>query len=546
MTRKNTKPLRFAAMPRVSTEKQEKQGESLRTQRKEIDEAVKALGGKIVGWYGGQEHATSGWERAERDRMLADAEKAHRPFDAIMVQHADRWSRDDTQSGADLDRLKASGVRFYVLTNEQDLYDPTVRLYLGISAVVGAYHARNQCKKSIENRIERARRGIPSAGRMPFGRTFDRETGQWGIDPAKKAQIEDIARRYLAGESMPKLSAEYGMNVNNLYDTLRYRCGTRWELEFRADDLGIHEAVTLTVPRLLDEKTIREIHKRLEANATYLHRPPVSLHDYLLRGRIFCSGCGYAMTGQAANPSGILYYRHRCRRLGSPNSHGPGSRPCPFDPQPWVPARAIERAVLTDLFNLFGNPAAIERAVKAAVPDCDKALKRQEHLKAELAKVERARGRVLDLIDKDALTDAQAEGKLRELKEREDTLQAQLDEVAATLADVPDAEEVKRWVHRIEDGCGPGIPDITVFDDNGEMYVGGNDVASWLSMNFDTPEDKKALIDAAFAAPLPGGKPAGVYITPAGGTRYGPKKFTYTIKGRLVQVKRGVVSSAGR
>ena len=62
--------LRFAGVIRVSTEKQEKTGESLRTQKTEIKEAVKAAGGKVVEWYGGQEHATPGWEKKEIDRLL--------------------------------------------------------------------------------------------------------------------------------------------------------------------------------------------------------------------------------------------------------------------------------------------------------------------------------------------------------------------------------------------------------------------------------------------------------------------------------------------
>src|SRR5262245_20727970 len=112
----NGRPLRFASLIRVSTEIQERQGESLRTQRKQIEKAVEALGGKLVGWYGGQEHATPGWERQQRDKLLADAEKAHRPFDAVIVAHEDRWSRDDTSSGKDLERLQGVGVRFFVLS----------------------------------------------------------------------------------------------------------------------------------------------------------------------------------------------------------------------------------------------------------------------------------------------------------------------------------------------------------------------------------------------------------------------------------------------
>ena len=54
--------LRFAALIRVSTEKQQKQGESLRTQKQQIEQATEACGAEVVKWVGGQEHATAGWE----------------------------------------------------------------------------------------------------------------------------------------------------------------------------------------------------------------------------------------------------------------------------------------------------------------------------------------------------------------------------------------------------------------------------------------------------------------------------------------------------
>ena len=52
--------LRLGALIRVSTEKQADKGESLQTQRKDIEDSVKILKGHVVKWYGGQENATVG------------------------------------------------------------------------------------------------------------------------------------------------------------------------------------------------------------------------------------------------------------------------------------------------------------------------------------------------------------------------------------------------------------------------------------------------------------------------------------------------------
>ncbi len=67
------KLLRFAPLVRVSTEAQERMGESLRTQQAQIEQAVKALNGTLISdpWrYSGQEHSTPGFERKRFDLLL--------------------------------------------------------------------------------------------------------------------------------------------------------------------------------------------------------------------------------------------------------------------------------------------------------------------------------------------------------------------------------------------------------------------------------------------------------------------------------------------
>jgi len=513
----NGKSLRFAALIRVSTEKQERKGESLRTQAVQIGQSVQSMGGRIVARYAGQEHATAGWERAQLSKLLADAAKPHRSFDAVMVADATRWSRDNVASDTGLETLRDCGVRFFVLGTEYDLFNPEARMFLRMSATIGAYHAHSQNKKSIENRIERAKRGVPTCGKLPFGRVWDDAQEAWRLDETKQAMIADVAKRYLAGESLQRLAKEYRVNYANLCKTLRERCGDKWLIAFSAAELNIHETVTLEIPRLLPEATIRAIRLRLQGNRTYLHKPARSKHDYILAGRVFCAACGFNFMGQL-NAGKRRYYRH---------AHHERALTCPLSsPRPWIRADKIEAEIIRKVFDTLGNPAAIERAVKAAVPNCDKALEQTAHVEAELAKIDRARKRVLDLIDKDAVTDAQAETKLRELKERETSLRIELDHLAATM---PNAKKTFRLsVHILEGDAADGI---IIEDEHGNTYAGGNDVASFLVM---TKEDRRKLIETAFSGHLPDGKPTGVYLTPIGGDRHGPKRFNYQLRGKLL------------
>jgi DNA invertase Pin-like site-specific DNA recombinase len=514
-THTNGKPLRFAALPRVSTERQERKGESLRTQRADIERDVARLGGTIVAWYGGQEHATPGWEKKQLDRLLADATK-HK-FDALMVTHTDRWSRDNGKSKEGLEILRSHGIRFYVGTMEMNLFDPQHCFILGMSAEVGEFIASQQSKKSIENKIELARRGVPSNGRLPFGRTFDKKTETWGVDPEKKRIIADVARRYLASESLPTLADEYGFTHAHLAQLLRCRCGPDWSIQFNSPRLNIKETVTVPVPPLLDDATIKKVRQRLIANRTYLHRTTPKKH--LLAGHIFCAACGYAMFVQNHRRSGLCYYRH---------AHSRRCRQCPLNPQPWVRADVIEEVVLSELFQLCGNPAMIERAVKAAIPDCDAALEKQQRLSTDLDKVAKSRERLLSYIVKGTITEEHASKQLGDLKKREEVLKAEYDAVKATLAEVPDADTLRVYVQQDGDS-------IFLFDEHGDFgHAGGNDLGTWLMlMDDDHEQDRRDLIAACFGACLPDGKPAGVFLTPAGGTPHGPKTFTFELKGRL-------------
>lgn len=77
------KPLRFAPIIRVSTEQQEKQGESLLVQKSQILQYVQTLQGTIPDscWqYTGQEHLTPQFERRLIDKLFANIGKRKTPL----------------------------------------------------------------------------------------------------------------------------------------------------------------------------------------------------------------------------------------------------------------------------------------------------------------------------------------------------------------------------------------------------------------------------------------------------------------------------------
>ncbi|MBW3540722.1 MAG: recombinase family protein [Planctomycetes bacterium] len=502
------KPLRFAALIRVSTEKQEQQGESLRIQQADIARAVATLGGKIVEHYGGQEHATPGWEHAELDRLLKDARKKRRPFDAVMVQHPDRWSRDNVSSSTGLDLLFASGVQFYILTDRHDLSDPEHRLRLGFHALIGEYVAKTQTKKSITAKIERARRlDAPTSGNLPYGRIWDAKAEEWRIDPEKQAVIVEIAKRYVAGESMAELASEFSFSHPGLHKILTTRCGTEWTQRFTSRQLQIDEEVVCRIPRLLPPRTIQAIKRRLEANRTYAHGH--LKYKYLLSRMIFCGHCKSAMSGQMTND--IRYYRHYGKRKNCIGTQ--------------VRADALEDVVLRHLFEDFGNPAAVQKAIEEAIPDREKMaeyLQRKERLGSELAKIDAGRERILDLIEKDAITDEQAERRLKAMKQKEAKLLEDVAKLDETLDGTPTPAAIKDAADTVAAAFRAHTKARWRFYRKVKHINRCIEDMTW--------EEQRALVQAVFAGKTAEGDRMGVYVYAMPGEK---RRWRYSICGLL-------------
>ncbi|REK05522.1 MAG: hypothetical protein DWQ37_23710 [Planctomycetota bacterium] len=521
---KNGRPLRFAALIRVSTEKQERQGESLKTQDTQLKHAVDQLGGKITKRYAGQEHATSGWERQQLDALLADAKKQRRPFDAVIVADPSRWSRDNTASEAGLQTFRDHGVRFFVLTTEYDLFDPHALLFIALNTTIGAFHARNQMQKSLKNRIERAKRGLPVSGKLPFGRTFDKAKQQWGIDKKKQKMMEDIAKRYLAGEKLEHLAREYRLNHSSLHKNLTKRCGDTWEQTFHSDDLNIHEVVPTPIPRLLPQRTIKAILRQAEANKTYQHGQ--ARHPYLFSGFVICGHCNYRMFGQT-NHGNRRYYRH---------AHTERVNEC-TEPRAWVNANELEAVVMRHLFDTFGNPAAIQRAIERATPNLKKlqALReRRDRVEELLKKNAIARERRIRACDDGLLPEDEMRQRLRELKDSDGRYHDELIRIDDELGHTPTAEAIRA----VSEQAAAAFKKRAQRKAKGRKRTSARVVAARSLDTLDamTWKDKRALVELVFTGERADGKSLGIYITwvDADNPKRRHKSWQYEIHGQLI------------
>lgn len=493
-----TKALRFAPIIRVSTEKQERQGESLRTQTEQIKNYVQSLGGTIPEYcwkYSGQEHATPGQERTRLAQLLKDSDKGL--FDAVIVCDASRWSRDNLKSKEGLNILRDNQIKFFVATMEYDLYNPAQNLFLGMSAEIGEYQAREQSLKSITNRINRAKQGIPTSGKLPYGRTWDKLKG-WGIDAEKQKLVQTAATRYLGGENIIDIARSYNINASNLHKILTKRSGTEWKCQFINKDVNVDETVVMKIPFLLDENTIEAIQERARNNITYVrghHK-----YKYLLAGNVFCMRCGYSMASYR-NHSGKQYYRH--------SKNGGGK----CDLKKLVPATELENSVLIQLMQTLGDVEKIKESIQRAIPDLSKLdaiNKEQIQLSKKQKNIEAQKSRLVDLAANGILSKDEIKQKVQALRDSEESIQNRLQALNLEVSNVPDMKSIKsasQWAGKVIASITRSNPKL-IFKRSYE----------W----------KRRLIEYAFAGISPDGKRLGVYVD------YQNGQFIFNIHGLLV------------
>ncbi|MBU4566010.1 MAG: recombinase family protein [Desulfarculus sp.] len=424
--------LKFALFPRVSTEAQKREGESLQVQREQLKSAVGHLGGEIVAWFGGQEHATAGWDRAQFSALLVAAERGE--FDAVMVTDLSRWSRDNARSKKELVLLRKVGVRFFMLGTEFDLNDSFDRFMIGATTEMNEFFASEQSKKATLSRIERAKRGEWTVGNPPPGRSYDKKNKRWVVDEKFKWIVEQMAEDYLGNDiGFAKLGRKHDFGSPHRTHKVMVKCaGSRFEQRFRLESAGIDKVVVTEVPRLLSDEVIERIRWKAEARRTYARGQ--QKFSYQLSRKIIDARTGRSLTGATSGKNNIRVYR----TYRTPEGVKPFA----------VRADHIEYAVSSELGRIFASDGAFMKAVLGGHDSTeDRArdlMEKSKTLRRALGKLKGEQKRVLDAFAKSRKSKRYASEWLEESESRMLLLEADLLRVDRELERIPTERELQR------------------------------------------------------------------------------------------------------
>lgn len=426
---------------RVSTSRQVKEGESLTTQRKALNKYAKKNDYDLVEIYADEGISGGSVEKRPGLRaLLQDAQS--QGFHYVFVHRLSRLGRNARELLNNVQLLKEAGISVVFLKENIDLSNAYGQFMLTMLAAMAELEKDISGEASVENKIARARQGVPSTGKYPFGRRFNRKTGEWYFDPPDiKEVVNEIADRFLKGEGLRDIAdtidPKYQLTYTNILKVFHGRAGDTWELQFKREK----EPVVFRIPRLLSEEKIEAVKKKLDFNTTFT-KSNLKHHTFLFTGFARCMECGRHLTAQhqkhkrkQIKDKTYKYYRHpagkreKCRALSS------------------IRIEKLENAVLDAIWeNLSDEDSGFEEAWANNYPDQTKIEKLREKVETNRKKLKKAEE------DQEKLVEALLNGTLTEeaIKKKNDALSSEIVRLTGILqkdepklSQMPSREEIK-------------------------------------------------------------------------------------------------------
>ncbi|MBT3193133.1 MAG: recombinase family protein, partial [Verrucomicrobia bacterium] len=434
-----TEALRIAGYCRTSGEGQ-RDNTSIPRQREAIEDYGRANGWALVHVYIDESKSGSKVEgRDEFQQMMRDA--ANEAFDGVVVYDITRFAR----SGADIiDRarfLKSTFGVFLVDTKERfDTRKARNALSNHVLAGISEHERLSIMERTIGGRVARAKEGRPWVGSRPFGREYNKETGQWYLTEAGHS-MRALLARYAEGEYLSELHKEYGFSsVNATMRIIRdSQLSGTYLARFHSPEIDIVnlEVPIPGIPEIIAPELAERVRQRRTHNRTYNKE---RLRKYRLSGYVRCGECGASLVSD--QKKGHQYYRHHARTKE-------GGKGCGFHS---IRADLLEEQALGYLYRFYTDEPAFEEAVRQAMPTGEQ----RDALAAELgrerarqAKVDRSIANLVHAIEEGA-DPTMLINRQQELREEREVCAMRVEELDEELASMPSVEYVEKQAKAIQ------------------------------------------------------------------------------------------------
>lgn len=314
--------IRAALYIRVSTDRQAEEGDSLDAQRATLTAWANANGYiPTVEYVDAGESATVS-DRPEFQRMVADAARANRPFDAILVWKWARFARNQDDAAIYKSVFRQQYGVELIAVGEPKAEGPTGRLIEGVLDVVAEFQSAATAA-DVKNTMSKNAREGRWMGMPPFGYRIgedgrlvvhdeEAEVVRWMFQAAKSGEmsLSEIARRLAAGNVFPasRRLRWSPQAVRNLLGNPAFIGELRWNRrksvvvrEIQGNTITTRKSVRrrradewISVPNahpaIVDRMTFDQVQTILaQHQVRFSHRAAAG--EYLFRGLCICRLC---------------------------------------------------------------------------------------------------------------------------------------------------------------------------------------------------------------------------------------------------------------
>ncbi len=323
--------MKVALYLRVSTARQAEKDLSIPDQRNQLERWSKDRGWTVVAEYVEPGASATDDRRPQFQRMMDDAARPDRPFEAVLVHSFSRFFRDSFQFEMHRRSLEKNGVALISITQTVSA-DPSGQMFRQLCSMFDEYQSRETAKHVLRAMKENARLGFWNGSPAPYGyKAFVVETRadavkkKLEINPVEAEIVQEVFALCRNGKGIRAIADHLNRKgltyrrkdrkwtsglVHQLLTCEAY-AGTHY---FNRTDVRLNrkkdksEWVSFPTPVIIDPETFEGVQKLLEARRPTRVAPRIVTGPTLLTGLARCADCGGGMTIRTGKGGRYRYY----------------------------------------------------------------------------------------------------------------------------------------------------------------------------------------------------------------------------------------------
>lgn len=377
---------------RVSTSRQDREGNSIPMQRERLIAFCKAKGWIVGGVYVDPGYSGASIDRPGLNSLISAVEE--KKGDVVLVYKLDRLSRSQRDVLYLLeDVFEPAGVSFVSMQESFDTSSVYGKAMLGILSVFAQMERDVITERTMMGRVARAENGLfHGGGTSPIG--YDYIDGELVVNEAEAEQVRMVYDLFASGVTVTEITRRmegyttkhgdwsHTSTVGNVLDNPLYAGTIHFD---GATGLGKHKAIVAPgVDQIVKNRRERLRQSEISGDSAFL-----------LTGMIFCGNCG-ARYFPNRRPNGKVVYS--CHSRAKKNKKMVKDPSCMA---PHIPVEELDAMVETEVLILAENPSKVDEIIKKRAADDGGSIAAGKSEEIELLDFEISR--LMDLLQHDQL-----------------------------------------------------------------------------------------------------------------------------------------------